>query len=60
MIKLHDNYKKVNKNFKYKYLTLTIGNCILDIPLSLPVKYGKEFSLEQKYWDIATEYLLGA
>lgn len=58
MIKLHDNYKKISSKLKYKYMTVTVGNLLLDIPCSLPVKYGKEFDLEPKYWNIGTEVLM--
>jgi hypothetical protein len=40
-------------------MTVTIGNLMLDIPLSLPVEYGKEFDLQEKYWLLGTEVLLG-
>ena len=58
MIKFPEQYKKVNSKFKYKYMVVTVGNLLLDIPLSLPINYCKEFNLESKYWDIGTDYLM--
>lgn len=57
MFELHEHYKKINKKTKYKYMTITVGNVLLDIPLSLPIGYCKEFNLESKYWNIGTKYL---
>jgi len=58
MIKLHNNYKKINSKFKYRYMTVTVGNLLMDIPLSLPISYKQEFDLEPKYWLVGTNYLL--
>lgn len=38
-------------------MTVTMGNLVIDIPLSLPVNYAKEFPLEDKYWVVGSFYL---
>ena len=58
MIKFPEQYKKVNSKLKYKYMVVTVGNLLLDIPLSLPINYKQEFSLENKYWNMGTKYLM--
>ena len=58
MIKFPEQYKKVNAKLKYKYMIVTVGNLVIDIPLSLPISYKQEYQLESKYWITGTEILL--
>lgn len=57
-VKFPEQYVKINKNFKYKKMVIVVGNLAIDIPLSLPINYGKEFNLENKYWNVGTKYLM--
>lgn len=53
-----EKYHKINKNLKFKKMVVVRGNVMIDIPLSLPINYQKEFSLEEKYWILGTNVLL--
>ena len=58
MIKFPEQYHKVNKHLKFKKMIVTIGNCLIDIPLTLPLSYKQEFQLNDYYWDYGTQVLL--